>query len=299
MDARETIIGADFSGTRHARGQRKKLIALAATRHADGRYTIAPDGFNARTLTTPAQPGWTAAELAAKLLIGAPPRVVAFDFPFSLPHALLTDPAFAVRVGQPGAFGTWAAFNRFVAARLPLDPPLDFAPFAPWRDTALWQRRATDRAARAQPPLKHALPVLFNMTLLGNALLAALAAGGRYRIVPFMAPSPASEVIEIYPGVIMRSLGFPTYKRDPVGAIATIRAHCAAQGIAVDLDPALRAFCEEYTTAAPPARDPDASDALIALLTAILHREGRTAEVLPPEARGLRPTEGAIWGLRA
>lgn len=298
MDEQETILGADFSGTRLARDQRKKLIALAAIRHANGHYTITPDDFNARILTAPTQPGWTAAELAAELLEGAPPRVVAFDFPFSLPHALLTDPGFAARVGHRGAFGTWTAFNRFVAARLPLDPPLDFAPFAPWRDPAYWQKRATDRASQAQPPLKSHYQVLFNMTLLGNTLLAALARSGRYRIVPFMLTGPASEVIEIYPGITMRGLGFPTYKHDPTGAIATALAHCAAQGIVVDLDPMLRAFCETYSTARPPQHDPDASDALIALLTAILHREGHTIEILPTKARDLRPTEGAVWGLR-
>jgi len=143
------------------------------------------------------------------------------------------------------------------------------------------------------------MPVLFDMTLLGNALLAALAASGRYRIRPFMAEGSTNEVIEIYPGITMRGLGFRGYKRDPVGAIATARAHLAARGIAVTLDPALRRFCEEYTTASPPARDPDASDALIALLTAILHREGQTAEILPAEAAALRPIEGAVWGLRA
>lgn len=154
------------------------------------------------------------------------------------------------------------------------------------------------------------MPVLFNMTLLGNALLAALAASGRYRIRPFddradrsgiaaAEDGPANEIIEIYPAITMRGLGFRGYKRDPVGAIATALAHCAAYGIAVTLDPALRRFCEEYTTVPPPGRDPDASDALIALLTAILHREGQTAEVLPAEATGLRPIEGAVWGLRA
>lgn len=309
MAERELIIGSDFSGARGARDQRRKIIALAATREADGCYTIAPNGFNARVLASPKQPGWTAAELADRLITGGPARVVAFDFPFSIPAPLLADPAFAARVGHDGEFGSWAAFNRFVAARLPLAPPLDFTPLAPWRDKTLWQRRATDRAASAQPPLKSVMPVLFNITLLGNALLAALAASGRYRIRPFddradrtggaaVETGPMNEVIEIYPGITMRALGFRGYKRDPVGAIATALAYCADRGIAVALDPALRRFCEEYTTAPPPGRDPDASDALIALLTAILHREGQTAEVLPAEAAALRPIEGAVWGLR-
>lgn len=134
----ELIVGSDFSGARAVRDQRKKIIALAAIRNADGRYTIAPGGFNARVLATPRQPGWTAAELAATLIGGEPARVVAFDFPFSIPAPLLADPAFAARVGHDGAFGSWTEFNRFVAAQLPLAPPLDFAPLAPWRDKALW-----------------------------------------------------------------------------------------------------------------------------------------------------------------
>lgn len=298
MPTRELIIGSDFSGARGARDQRRKIVALAAIRETVGRYTIAPGGFNARILASPQQPGWTAAELAATLIDGEPARVVGFDFPFSIPAPLLADPAFAARVGHDGAFGSWAAFNRFVAARLPLAPPLDFTPLAPWRDKTLWQKRATDRAASAQPPLKSVMPVLFNMTLLGNALLAALAASGRYRVRPFMETGPANEVIEIYPGITMRALGFRGYKRDPSGAIAAALAGCADRGIVVTLDPRLRRFCEEYTTAPPPGRDPDASDALIALLTAILHREGYTAEVLPAEALALRPFEGAVWGLR-
>ncbi len=298
MPTRELIVGSDFSGARGARDQRRKIVALAAIREPDGRYTIAPDGFNARILASPQQPGWTAAELADILSTGEPARVVALDFPFSIPAPLLADPAFAARVGHDGAFGSWATFNRFVAARLPLTPPLDFTPLAPWRDKALWQKRATDRAASAQPPLKSVMPVLFNMTLLGNALLSALAASGRYRVRPFMETGSANEVIEIYPGITMRALGFRGYKRDPVGAIAAALAGCADRGIVVTLDPGLRRFCEEYTTAPPPGRDPDASDALIALLTAILHREGHTAEVLPAEALALRPLEGAVWGLR-
>ena len=123
MPTRELIIGSDFSGAREVRDQRRKIIAFAAIREADGRYTIAPEGFNARVLATPRQPAWTAAELADTLTSGEPARVVAFDFPFSIPAPLLHDPAFAARVGHAGAFGSWEAFNRFVAARLRIAPP--------------------------------------------------------------------------------------------------------------------------------------------------------------------------------
>lgn len=298
METSVACIGVDFSGARLARDQRKKIVALAAVRGDSGAYRIAPEGFNARVIASPAVPGWTAEELAAWLGAAATPRVVGFDFPFSLPRPLLDDPAFAARVGRAEAFGTWESFNRFVAATLPLRPPLDFAPFVGWRDTAYWQKRATDRAARAQPPLKSVMPVLFNMTLLGNALLASLAATGRYRIVPFGPGGAAGEVIEIYPGVTMRALGFPRYKRDPIGAIDTLLSHCADCGVTIALDPGIRHFCETYTTGSARAGDPDGSDALIALLTTILYHEGHAQEIIPPDAVHLRPIEGAVWGLR-
>lgn len=298
MDNSVTCIGVDFSGARLARDQRKKIIALAAARDEGGAYRITPDEFNTRIVATPRSPGWTAEELAAWLGSAATPRAVGFDFPFSLPRQLLDDPDFAASVGWTEAFGTWEAFNRFVAATLPLRPPLDLTPFLGWRDTAYWQKRATDRAANAQPPLKSVMPVLFNMTLLGNALLANLAATGRYRIVPFGPPGAACDVIEIYPGVTMRALGFPKYKRDPAGAIATLLNYCADCGIAIALDPTIRHCCETYTTGSAQSRDPDGSDALIALLTTILYHEGHAQEIMPPEAEYLRPIEGAVWGLR-
>jgi len=299
LSERETVIGVDFSGTRLARDQRRKIIALAAVREEAGRYTITPHGFNARVIERPTQPGWTGEELAQTLLTGPAIRVAAFDFPFSLPHALLIDPAFAAAVGQAEPFGTWEQFNRFVAATLPLTPPLDLTPFAPWRDKSYWQKRATDRAARAQPPLKSKFQVVFNMTLLGNALLARLAASGRYRVVPFGRSGPPNELIEIYPGVALRALGFPAYKREPARAITILLDYCAAQGLAITLDPAIRLFCETYNSGSALVRDPDGSDALLALLAAILYREGLAVEILSPEDAALRPLEGAAWGLQA
>ncbi len=129
--------------------------------------------------------------------------------------------------------------------------------------------------AQAQQPLKDRFQVLFNMTLLSNALLASLGDDGAYRVVPFQAPGPSREVIEVYPGVTMRRLGRTDYKRQPARVIDATLSHCATQGISLDVDPAIRSFCEEYNTAGRGRLDPDRSDALIALAVAILYREGR------------------------
>src|SRR5207237_10059004 len=103
-------------------------------------------------------PGWTAQEWLDELL-GRPVRIAAFDFPFCIPDVLLRDERFAADAGRKhGAFLGWRTFNAFVAERLPLRDPLDFGPFDAWRSRAdrarLWTKRATDIAARGQPPLK-------------------------------------------------------------------------------------------------------------------------------------------------
>ncbi len=51
MSEQETVIGVDFSGTRLARDQRRKIIALAAVREEAGRYTLTPHGFKGWCLT--------------------------------------------------------------------------------------------------------------------------------------------------------------------------------------------------------------------------------------------------------
>jgi hypothetical protein len=290
----EIVIGVDFAGPRTASGQRRKIVALSAVRLRAGEYRVSSGGFNGRILSG-AGPGWTAAELAEALTGGGAARVVAFDFPFSIPKDLLDDPAFAAAVGRPVPFVTWAEFNGFVARALPLGSPLDLGPFAGWRTKGNWRRRATDVAAAAQPPLKDRFQVLFNMTLLGNALLARLEASGRYRIVPFGVAGPAGEVIEVYPGLTMRGIGRRDYKRDPVGAVAAVLGHCAEEGIRIAVDPQVRQFCETYNTGGRSGSDPDGSDALIALATAILYREGRCVEAIAPPDQDRRSVEGAIW----
>ncbi len=295
MAVDEMIVGVDFAGPRRAVDQRRKIIAIGASRLASRTYQVTTGGFNARLTLGSRHRGWTGEELAHALRGGHLARIVAFDFPFSIPQPLLEDPRFAAAAGHDGPFSNWANFNRFVAAALPLTCPIDLSPFAGWRNKAYWLKRATDVPARAQPPLKDRFQVLFNMTLLGNALLAALADGGAYRVVPFQAPGPSGEVVEVYPGVIMRQLGRADYKRQPARAIDAILSLCAAQGIHIDVAPAIRSFCEEYNTAGHGSFDPDGSDALIALTVGILYREGRCQVIGSTGQEEQLRGEGVIW----
>jgi hypothetical protein len=196
------IVGVDFGAPQRARDQRRKIVAVAA--HSTGwhSYRIDATGMNARLLANE-PPGWTAKELIDEL-VARPARVVGFDFPFCVPHALLRDPKFAADVGHTdGAFLGWRSFNWWIAQRVPLTDPLDFTPFASWRDRAerarLWTKRATDIAAGGQPPLKDKFQATFQMTLLGNVLLSKLWESHQYRVLPFPGGRGAGEIIEVYP----------------------------------------------------------------------------------------------------
>jgi hypothetical protein len=289
------IVGVDFGAPRRARDQRRKLVALAAEPAGPRAYRVAASGMNARVLAG-GPPGWSAAELVEALL-ARPARAVGLDFPFSVPDALLADPGFAADAGHAGgAFGRWEAFNACVAARLPLEEdPLDLAPFARWRDPArrarLWTRRATDLAAGAQPPLKDRFQATFQMTLLGNAVLARLRASGRYRVRPFDEDRGEGELLEVYPGATLRALGLPAYKARPAEAMALALAACARAGLAIELDPRVAERClhQDSGTAASP--DHDLADALVALCTTALHAEDAARDALPP---GLAPGDPRV-----
>ena len=295
----EMIIGVDFGGPRRARDQRRKIIAIGSQAIGHRRYRIAADGINARLLSNE-PPGWSAQDLLAELL-GRPARVVGFDFPFGIPDALLSDRRFAADAGFPdGAFGEWRTFAAFVAAHLPLTDPLDFSPFKAWRRSAdrprLWTKRATDRAARAQPPLKDAFQAMFQMTLLGTALLAKLWESHAYRVRPFPGGRGAGEVIEVYPGATLRHLGLPSYKAQPAEAIRLCITACTAAGIELDVDVRVLALCRRYNSSGPKTPDHDAADAFVALCTAILYAEGECREAILHDApAGLKEREGAIW----
>jgi hypothetical protein len=288
------ILGVDFAGPAAAGAQRRKILAVAARRVAARRYEIAADGLNDRLLRSP--PGWTAAELADAIDGSAEPSaLIAADFPFSLPAALLASEDFAARIGAPHAFCTWPAFNSAITAALPLTCPLDLGRFAPWRDKTLWLRRVCDVAARAQPPLKDRFQVLFNMTLLGNAFLARLARSGRFDVIPFHDRGRAP-IIEVYPGHAMRRLGVPDYKSAPRRAVNAALDHLLKEGITLQLDSAIRHTCETYDTGGKTSHDFDAADALVAACIGLLYSEGlskETAASLP----AVRAVEGTIWSV--
>jgi Protein of unknown function (DUF429) len=296
------IVGVDFGGPQRARDQRRKIIAIAAHATAWRSYRIDMTGMNMRLLANE-PPGWSAKELLDELL-ARPARVIGFDFPFCVPHALLRDEKFASNVGyKDGAFLDWRSFNWFVAQRLPLADPLDFSPFAAWRDRAerarLWTKRATDVAAGGQPPLKDKFQATFQMTLLGNALLSKLWESHKYRVLPFPGGRGDGEVIEVYPGATLRTMGLASYKSRPDEAVRLGLAACAAAGIKLDVDIQLVAIACRYSSGTRKTPDYDVADAFVALCTAILHAEGacRAAVAADPiwQEHLLKEWEGAIW----
>ncbi|MBI2835918.1 MAG: DUF429 domain-containing protein [Acidobacteria bacterium] len=296
LAASNTVVGVDFGAPRRARDQRRKIIAIAAHAVADRRYRVDAIGVNERLIAKD-PPGWSAKELLDELLTRTV-RIVAFDFPFSLPDVLLRDEKFAASAGYThGAFSGWRTFNAFVAERLPLGEPLDFRPFDAWRSRSdrarLWARRATDIVAGGQPPLKDKFQATFQMTLLGNAVLSRLWESHRYRILPFPGGRGTGEVIEVYPGATLRQMGLANYKSRPEEAMRLGIAACTAAGITLDVDPRLRALCCRYSSGGK-TPDYDAADAFIALCTAILHAEGTCRMAIDGDAL-LKGSEGAIW----
>jgi hypothetical protein len=292
--ASSTILGVDFGAPKRAADQRRKIIAIAAQATDWHRYRVDASGINQRLLTNP--PGWSAEELLDELLT-RPVRIAAFDFPFCIPNALLSDEKFAAAAGyEDGAFRSWKTFNWFVAQRLPLADPLEFRPFDAWRSRAdrarLWTKRVTHIAAGAQPPLKDKFQATFQMTLLGNALLARLWESHRYRVLPFPGGRGAGEVIEVYPGATLRRMGLVNYKSRPNEAIRLGIRACADAGIEVDVEPGLMQVCCSYSSGGK-MPDYDAADAFVALCTAIMHAEGRCR--LAADGGSLTVNEGAIW----
>jgi hypothetical protein len=295
-DRSNVIIGVDFGAPRRARDQRRKIVAIAARGMNGRRYRIDATDVNERLLGQD-PPGWSAKELVEELLAN-PVRVAAFDFPFCIPDVLLRDEKFAHDAGhRGGAFVGWRTFNWFVAQQLPLGDPLDFRPFDTWRARAnrgrLWTRRATDVATSAQPPLKDTFQATFQMTLLGNAVLARLWESHRYRIPPFPGGRGPGEVIEVYPRATLRQMGLTSYKSRPDEAVRLGIASCQAAGIKLDVDQRVMALCCRYNSGGM-TPDYDVADAFVALCTAILHAEGACRAAITGDPV-LKEREGAIW----
>jgi hypothetical protein len=312
MKSVDTVVGVDFAGPAKEQDQRRKIIAVRAEIEGWQRYRIALDDFNHRLLLH--APGWTLRELSEEL-VRHPARIVGLDFPFSIPNALLRDEEFARASGyKQGAFDSWRRFNWHVAWLLrhrgaatvhssfwPKDGTLDFSGFSAWRNKDYWLKRSTDRFACAHPPLKDKFQSLFQMTLAGNVLLDFLGTNGKYRIVPLWSPERyASEAIEVYPGLVMRQVGLPSYKSQPEAALRLLFGHFQAKGITVAIVPEIVGRCLSYNSSGNGKHpDHDVADALVALGTAILYRDGHCS----PAVEGSRwenytYNEGVVWGLK-
>jgi hypothetical protein len=271
------VIGVDFGGPSKERDQRRKIVAVEATRVARRRYAVRARGLNARLLASP--PGWTPSELAKALIDLPHPIAVGLDFPFSIPRLLLDDRQFAASVGFDRPFLTWHAFNAF----------------ARWRSKRYWLKRSTDLPARAQPALKDRFQVLFNMTLVGAALLSALRRSGRFDVLPFQRRG-RSPLLEVYPGHAMAALGVRGYKGNPAVAIDAILGRMKEIGVRFDVDPKVRRRCEEYDSGSGRTTDHDAADALVACGITVLAAEGFGTELHGAD-RKAESVDGAIWSV--
>lgn len=287
LSTRPRLIGCDFGVPKKAGDQAKKIILVEAVRLGQRHYAIEPTGRNARLVHNIAsrapwkerRRGWTLPDLAESLAADPSVKLAAFDFPFSVPVALLNDESFAGSMGQT-PFRTRAAWARFVSSCLrlsfddeTLDAELrDLAQFEPWRDKRFWQRRATDKATGGSPPLKHKFQNVFAMTLAGSALLTRLGSHGYTTLLDTASPAPGASAIETYPRAVARCVGFSgSYKTASGKCLTRAEEFLAERGIKLDFDEGVRHFCETYRTS---GNDPDGADAFLCLVAAIACAEG-------------------------
>jgi hypothetical protein len=306
LATRPRVIGCDFGVPKKAGDQAKKIILVEAVRLGERHYVIETNGRNARLASNhhnsapwKGRRGWTLPDLADSLCADRSVKVAAFDFPFSIPNALLHDGNFAQEMGQ-APFGDRAAWAQFVAARLrlafdndSLDAELhDLDNFAPWRNKTYWVRRSTDKATNGSPPLKHKFQNVFAMTLAGAALLDRLGAHGYTTLLDSATPAAPSCVIETYPRAVARRIGHTgSYKAAPEKCLARAEAFLKERGIRLDFDVSVRRFCETYRTS---GSDPDGADAFLCLVAAIACSEGMAEMCDGQAAKTVLREEGAI-----
>jgi hypothetical protein len=169
---------------------------------------------------------------------------------------------------------------QFVSARLrlnfddgALDAELqDLADFEPWRDKKFWLQRATDKATKGSPPLKHKFQNVFAMTLAGTALLNRLGSQGYTTLLDSAQPNSSAALIETYPREVANRIGFSgSYKGSPDKCLTRAVKFLEERGIRMDFDKDVRHFCETYRTS---PKDPDGADAFLCLVAAIACSEG-------------------------
>jgi hypothetical protein len=307
LSSRPRVAGCDFGVPQTAGEQAKKIILIEAIRLGDRQYAIEPTGRNARLVRVVSndapwmdkRQGWTLPDLADSLSADRSVKVIAFDFPFSIPVSLLRDSDFAGRMKE-SPFMTrerWASFvsshlrlqfdNDQASARLE-----DLARFAPWRDKAFWKPRVTDKETNASPPLKHMFQNVFAMTLAGSSLLSHLSVNGYTTVLDANNPCAAQCVFETYPRAVAKQVGFTgSYKKDADECLEKAEEFLAGRGIRLDFDEQVRRFCQEYRTS---GHDPDGADAFLCLVAAIAFQEGM-AELCGGEAdAAMLREEGAV-----
>ena len=282
----QKIIGVDFGVPRRAGDQAKKIILMEAVKLSGKRYSIEPAGRNER-LVRPSggkswrqrRRGWMLDELRESVCRDGDVGVAAFDFPFSVPLELLRDRSFAQAVGAAREFSTRAAWQAWVADKMPLEFNGDKASsvmtgwhqFGAWRDTKFWISRATDKATRASPPLKDKFQSVFNMTIAGASLLGSMVKCGYQEQLSSLQQGRA--VFETYPREVAARLGFAgSYKQQPLECLECAIVSLEKRGVELDFDPAVKAFCQQYTTG---EGDHDGVDAFLCLAAAICFDQGQ------------------------
>jgi hypothetical protein len=189
------VLGVDFSGASDA----GRKIWIAECRRGRGQRLQLVDLLPAAALpgggVTPA----VAIAALARHVVSRPDTIAGFDFPFTLPKAVIDT-------------ARWEAFAAGFAARFP--EPDSFRAWALRRAGGRELRRAADRAAKT-PFNSYNLRIYrqtwWGITHLLGPLLAADAAIVRpYQPLP---PSPQPILIEACPASSLKALGFyPAYK---------------------------------------------------------------------------------------
>lgn len=307
------VVGCDFGASSKAGQQAKKTILIEAERVSDGIYRCHNSGRNERLVSSSQlsnqrssaswkqnRAGWTIADLAKSLANDSSIAAAAFDFPFSIPIQLLQSTAFSETVGEK-PFQIRANWVAFLKQQLTLQFETSKASATltclrkvdAWKQQAFWQKRQTDQAAKAQPPLKHLYQNVFNMTVLGTLLLADLEASGYTTILAQSQLSLANRAcVEAYPAMVAKRIGITgSYKQHPKQCIQKAITWLAKQGITLQLSDHLKTACETYRTA---ENDYDAADAFLCLVTSICVLEG-LAEILTGTASdAVQKQEGGI-----
>lgn len=296
LSLRPKVAGCDFGVPKNAGDQARKIILIEAIRLGERHYAIEPRGRNERLIRRLSsgghwkqnRHGWTLPDLHDSLSHDFSVEACSFDFPFSIPLALLTDEGFSERLNQ-AVFCTRERWVQFISERLSLEfdddkasaPLRDLSRFDKWRDKQFWKKRSTDFATNGSPPLKHKFQNVFAMTIAGAAFLSRLSTRQYKTVLDDANATGEKSLFETYPREVARRIGFTgSYKNRPDDCLNQADAFLGDQGIELEFDEQVRTFCQNYRTS---GNDPDGADAFLCLVAAICFREG-LAELCSGEA---------------